>query len=73
LLAQASEAGFFAGVPLGQWYPELADCFLVAVTEKRSKTEIDALAACLAGAETAATKQGAVVADPPRRVAATKA
>ena len=31
------EAGFLAGVPLGQWYPELDDCFLVAVTEKRTK------------------------------------
>ena len=47
LLAEAGEAGFFAGVPLGRWYPELADCFLVAVTEKRTKTEIDRLAACL--------------------------
>ena len=24
-------------MPLGQWYPELDDCFLVAVTEKRTK------------------------------------
>jgi glycine dehydrogenase subunit 1 len=48
ILASAYEAGFFAGVPLGQWYPELADCFLVAVTEKRTKEEIDRLAAVLA-------------------------
>ena len=34
-------------VPLGQWYPELDDCFLVAVTEKRTKQEIDALARTL--------------------------
>ncbi len=26
-----------------QWYPELKDCFLVAVTEKRTKQEIDAM------------------------------
>ena len=32
------------GVPLGQWYPELEDCFLVAVTEKRTRQEIDQLA-----------------------------
>ena len=32
-----------AGVPLAPWYPELADCFLVAVTEKRSRQQIDAL------------------------------
>jgi glycine dehydrogenase subunit 1 len=48
LLSQASEEGFFAGVPLGRWYPELADSFLVTVTEKRSREEIDALASCLA-------------------------
>jgi glycine dehydrogenase subunit 1 len=43
LIDQALSAGFLAGVPLGQWYPELKDCFLVAVTEKRTKPEIDAL------------------------------
>lgn len=49
LLADAAEAGYLAGVPLGRWYPELDDCFLVAVTEKRTKDEIQALAECLAG------------------------
>jgi glycine dehydrogenase subunit 1 len=44
-LAAAAAAGFLAGVPLGRWYPELSDCFLVAVTEKRTLAEIDALAA----------------------------
>jgi glycine dehydrogenase subunit 1 len=43
-VADALEAGFFAGVPLGRWYPELADCLLVCVTEKRTRAEIDALA-----------------------------
>jgi glycine dehydrogenase subunit 1 len=47
-LAEALDAGFFAGVPLGRWYPELSDCLLVSVTEKRTKDEIDALAGCLA-------------------------
>lgn len=47
LLAQAEKSGFFAGISLGRWYPELADCFLVAVTEKRTKAEIDALAQSL--------------------------
>jgi glycine dehydrogenase subunit 1 len=47
LLAQASSAGYLAGVPLGQWYPNLADCFLVCVTEKRVKAEMDGLAASL--------------------------
>jgi len=44
LLQDAAEAGVFAGVPLGGWYPELSDCFLVAVTEKRTREEIDAWA-----------------------------
>ena len=43
LLRDALDAGYLAGVPLGRWYPELSDCFLVAVTEKRTKAEIDGL------------------------------
>jgi len=50
MLRDAEQSGFSAGVPLGRWYPELADCFLVAVTEKRTRGEIDQLAACLAQA-----------------------
>jgi len=46
LLARALGEGIFAGVPLGKWYPDLADCLLVAVTEKRTRAEIDRLAAC---------------------------
>lgn len=49
LLAHAHQAGFLAGLPLGRWYPELGDCFLVAVTEKRTRAEIDALAEVCAG------------------------
>jgi glycine dehydrogenase subunit 1 len=48
LVDQAAEAGFFAGVPLGRWYPELSDCLLIAVTEKRTRQEIDRLASTLA-------------------------
>ncbi|HWA98434.1 MAG TPA: aminomethyl-transferring glycine dehydrogenase subunit GcvPA [Pirellulales bacterium] len=44
LIADAGACGFFAGVPLGRWYPELDDCVLVAVTEKRTRAEIDRLA-----------------------------
>lgn len=43
-LAALAQAGVFVGPALGQWYPELADCFLVAVTEKRTREEIDRLA-----------------------------
>jgi glycine dehydrogenase subunit 1 len=45
LIENARQENIFAGVPLGQWYPELSDCMLVAVTEKRTKEEIDRLAA----------------------------
>jgi len=47
-LEVARREGIFAGVPLARWYPDLADCLLVAVTEKRTKEEIDRLAAVLA-------------------------
>ena len=43
LLSQAQAVNIFAGLPLGRWYPELDDCLLVAVTEKRTKAEIDTL------------------------------
>lgn len=47
LLSTALEAGYLAGIPLSRWYPELTDCLLVTVTEKRTKAEIDGLAAAL--------------------------
>jgi glycine dehydrogenase subunit 1 len=49
LISNALAAGFLAGVPLGQWYPDRNECFLVAVTEKRTRDEIDALVCSLAG------------------------
>jgi glycine dehydrogenase subunit 1 len=45
LVEHARQQNIFAGVPLGAWYPQLSDCLLVAVTEKRTKEEIDRLAA----------------------------
>jgi len=54
VLKSALDAGFLAGVPLGEWYPELADCFLMAVTEKRTRSEIDSLVQTLTGAATPA-------------------
>jgi glycine dehydrogenase subunit 1 len=36
--------GVHPGFPLGRAYPELDDCLLVAVTEKRTKRDIDRLA-----------------------------
>lgn len=47
LLAKLRDRGFHAGLPLGRWYPGLADCISVAVTEKRTRGEIDALAEAL--------------------------
>ena len=49
VLARALERGVLAGIPLGRWYPELADCFQVAVTEKRTRGEIEAWAKALEG------------------------
>ena len=50
LLSHALEDGLLAGLPLSRWHPELADCMSVAVTEKRTRGEIDALAASLSAA-----------------------
>ena len=47
VLAHCRSRGILAGIPLGRWYHELRDCFLVAVTEKRTRTEIDALVEAL--------------------------
>ena len=41
------KAGYHAGLPTGRWYPGLENCLTVAVTEKRTKAEIDGLAAAL--------------------------
>ena len=42
-------AGILGGAPLGRWYPELSDAWLVCVTEQRTKAEIDRLVALLEG------------------------
>jgi glycine dehydrogenase subunit 1 len=44
------QRGILAGVPLECWYPDLRDCFLVTVTEKRTKAQIDALVDALQSA-----------------------
>ncbi len=48
LLAGVLKWGYHAGLRLGRWYPRLNDCFTVAVTEKRTQSEIDGLASTLA-------------------------
>jgi glycine dehydrogenase subunit 1 len=47
LLAGLVEDGYLAGLPLGRYFPKLADCVSIAVTEKRTKAEIDGLAAAV--------------------------
>ena len=42
--------GYHAGLAAGRWHPEYANSLIVAVTEKRTKAEIDGLAAALAAA-----------------------
>jgi glycine dehydrogenase subunit 1 len=44
LLAEVGKLGYHGGIALGHWYPDLADGILIAVTEKRTKEEIDGLA-----------------------------
>jgi glycine dehydrogenase subunit 1 len=50
LLDELRAAGYHAGLHLGRWYPSLQNCLSVAVTEKRTRGEIDCLAAALANA-----------------------
>jgi glycine dehydrogenase subunit 1 len=61
VLDDASRSGILAGYPIGQDYPELSDCLLIAVTEKRTKAEIDRLVELLA-ARPARTPKAAVAA-----------
>jgi glycine dehydrogenase subunit 1 len=43
------KAGILGGLPLGRFYPDLSDSMLIAVTEKRTKEEIDSLCRALEG------------------------
>jgi len=44
VLAEVGRLGYHGGIDLGRWYPGLDGCILIAVTEKRTKQEIDGLA-----------------------------
>jgi glycine dehydrogenase subunit 1 len=50
VLERCAERGIAAGYPLGHDYPEYEDGLLVAITERRSRDQIDALAAALEAA-----------------------
>jgi glycine dehydrogenase subunit 1 len=54
VLDQVSDEGIAAGYPLGREYPEYEDGLLVALTERRSRSDIDRLADALARAISAA-------------------
>src|SRR5205085_1160046 len=48
LISRLLQAGYHAGLDLGRWYPSLSGCLSMAVTEKRTRAEIDGLAAAFA-------------------------
>ena len=45
VLDEVGRQGFHGGIALGTWFPDMADAILIAVTEKRTKAEIDGLVA----------------------------
>jgi glycine dehydrogenase subunit 1 len=47
LLKALRGKGYHAGLPTGRWYPGLKDGLIVAVTEKRTRAEIDGLASAM--------------------------
>jgi glycine dehydrogenase subunit 1 len=49
LLTQLLKKQIIGGLELGRFYPELADCLLLCVTEQKTREEIDALSAALGG------------------------
>jgi glycine dehydrogenase subunit 1 len=54
LLSQLEGKGILGGVALGEYYPELEDSFLVAVTECNEAQELDRFVECLAAGTVAA-------------------
>jgi len=62
VLERCAAEGVAAGVPLGADYPELGEGLLVAVTERRSKADIDRLAEVLGAAVAAEQRAAAGVA-----------
>ncbi|GAC1586514.1 MAG: aminomethyl-transferring glycine dehydrogenase subunit GcvPA [Polyangiales bacterium] len=50
LLAKLESQGVFAGVDLGRFFAPMKDRFLVAVTERHTRADLDRLVALLAGA-----------------------
>ena len=44
LAKRLGERGYLAGPALGRWFPDLEDCLLIAVTERRTGDDIEGLA-----------------------------
>jgi glycine dehydrogenase subunit 1 len=51
VLGRLEKNNILAGIPLGEDYPELADCILVCVTEQNPREDIDALVMALQGGQ----------------------
>jgi glycine dehydrogenase subunit 1 len=45
LLEKLLKAGYHGGLALGRWYPSLGNCVTMAVTEKRTRAELDGFVA----------------------------
>ena len=65
VLERCAERGIAAGYPLGRDYPEHEDGLLVAITERRSREQIDALASALG--EAIQAERGAFLGDKPNK------
>jgi len=63
VLERCAERGIAAGYPLGRDYPEHEDGLLVAITERRSRAQIDQLAEALAAAIAEHPSRGSLFAD----------
>jgi glycine dehydrogenase subunit 1 len=50
LLEKLLAAGYHGGLHLGRWHPALGNCISIAVTEKRTKVEMDGFVAAMKGA-----------------------
>ncbi|MBI1831226.1 MAG: aminomethyl-transferring glycine dehydrogenase subunit GcvPA [Planctomycetes bacterium] len=50
LLQKLLAAGYHGGLDLGRWYPSLGNCISIAVTEKRTRAELDGFVAAFKAA-----------------------
>lgn len=60
LLESLLADGYHGGLALNSWYPSLGDCLTVAVTEKRTRSEIDGLVAAVSAGLASRVTTGAL-------------